>query len=366
MKESNVYRLPMAGPDDVSELAKLIDQGVIDPFEIVAIKAQTEGDAYARGYAMQSFELMLSEKMGITRQEVAARIPMLMIGLTGGLMSPHYNVFTKREVDCAPKGEKRFSIGVNVTRVLLPEEYGTAAQIRLVAEGVRAAMADAGIQDVRDVHCVSVKCPAMTQARMADAAARGKTCSAATMTDCSSKAKGACALGAALALGEIREEDVRDDVICRDWSLYSNVATTSAGNEQVACKILVLGNSAESVSKLHMGSGVMQDTLDVEGAKAAFRSAGLKFQDVIPQSERDRIATVMINAGADAKGEIRGRRTTMKSDYLQSYQGVFAKAVINAIVGAMIGDTMILASAGYEHQGPHGANLVNAIVRVED
>ena len=37
-----------------------------------------------------------------------------------------------------------------------------------------------------------------------------------------------------------------------------------------------------------------------------------------------------------------------------------------AIVGAMIGDTMILASAGYEHQGPHGANLVNAIVRVEE
>lgn len=366
MKDCFVYRLPMAGPDDVSELAALIDNGTVDPFEIVAIKAQTEGDAYSRGYAMQSFELMLSEKMGITRQEVAARIPMLMIGLTGGLMSPHYNVFTRREVDAPAKSEKRFSIGVNVTRVLKPEEYGTAAQVRLVAEGVRKAMADAGIDDVRDVHCVSVKCPAMTGARLADAASRGQRCVSDNAVECSSKAKGACALGAALALGEIRDEDVRDEVICKDWSLYSNVATTSAGNEQVACKILVLGNSATSVSKLHMGSGVMKDTLDVEGAKAAFRSAGLHFDEVIPEEERARIATVMINAGADAEGSIRGRRTTMKSDYLQSYQGVFAKAVINAIVGAMIGDTMILASAGYEHQGPHGANLVNAIVRVED
>lgn len=366
MKESNVYRLPMAGPDDVSELAKFIDDGTINPFEIVAIKAQTEGDAYARGYAMQSFELMLSEKMGISRQEVAARIPMLMIGLTGGLMSPHYNVFTKRDADAQATGEKRFTIGVNVTRVLLPEEYGTADMVRLVAEGVKKAMADAGIDDVKDVHCVSVKCPAMTGARLADAAARGKTCVSTNTVEASSKAKGACALGAALALREIKDSDVTTEAICKNWDLYSNVATTSAGNEQVACKILVLGNSAQSCSKLHMGSGVMKDTLDVDGAKAAFKSAGLRFEDTIPQSERDRIVTVMINAGADAEGSIRGRRTTMKSDYLQSYQGVFAKAVINAIVGAMIGDTMILASAGYEHQGPHGANLVNAIVRVEE
>lgn len=366
MKDANVYRLPMAGPDDVSELAKLIDGGTIDPRDIVAIKAQTEGDAYSRGYSMLNFELMLAEKLSITREEVAARIPMLMIGLTGGLMSPHYNVFTSKDVDTKETGEKRFTIGVNVTRVLLPEEYGTAVQVRLVAEGVKEAMKAAGIEDVSDVHCVSIKCPAMTGARLADAAFRGKACVSSNTVEASSKAKGACALGAALGLGEIKDSDVTDEVICKDWNLYSNVATTSAGNEQVACKILVLGNSAKSVSKLHMGSGVMKDTLDVEGAKAAFKSAGLKFDDVIPEQERARIETVMINAGADAQGSIRGRRTTMKSDFLQSYQGIFAKAVINAIVGSMIGDTMILASAGYEHQGPLGANLVNAIVRVED
>ena len=169
----------------------------------------------------------------------------------------------------------------------------------------------------------------------------------------------------AVCLGEIKEEDVTDEAICKNWDLYSKVASTSAGNEQVACKVIVMGNSTKSVSKYHIGSGVMQDTLDVDGAKAAFKSAGLKFDEVIPQSERDRIATVFINAGADAMGSIRGRRTTMKSDYLSSYQGIFAKAVINAIVGAMVGDTMILASAGYEHQGPLGANLVADIVKAD-
>lgn len=365
MMDVNVYRVPMGSPDDVSELEKLIDEGTVNPFEICAIIAQTEGDGYSRGYAALCFELMLSEKMHMSRAEVAARIPMLMIGLTGGLMSPHYTVFTRREVEVPENSEKRLALGIKITRVLLPEEYGTAVQVKLVAEAVKEAMAEAGITDVADVHCVEVKCPNLTAARLADAQSRGKTCCSTNFAEAGSKSKGASALGVALGLGEIKEEDVTDEAICKNWDLYSKVASTSAGNEQVACKVIVMGNSTKSVSKYHIGSGVMQDTLDVDGAKAAFKSAGLKFDEVIPQSERDRIATVFINAGADAMGSIRGRRTTMKSDYLSSYQGVFAKAVINAIVGAMVGDTMILASAGYEHQGPLGANLVAAIVKAD-
>ena len=365
MMDVNVYRVPMGSPDDVSELEKLIDEGTVNPFEICAIIAQTEGDGYSRGYAALCFELMLSEKMHMSRAEVAARIPMLMIGLTGGLMSPHYTVFTRREVEVPENSEKRLALGIKITRVLLPEEYGTAVQVKLVAEAVKEAMAEAGITDVADVHCVEVKCPNLTAARLADAQSRGKTCCSTNFAEAGSKSKGASALGVALGLGEIKEEDVTDEAICKNWDLYSKVASTSAGNVQVACKVIVMGNSTKSVSKYHIGSGVMQDTLDVDGAKAAFKSAGLKFDEVIPQSERDRIATVFINAGADAMGSIRGRRTTMKSDYLSSYQGIFAKAVINAIVGAMVGDTMILASAGYEHQGPLGANLVAAIVKAD-
>ncbi|MBV1708662.1 MAG: hypothetical protein KMY54_02280, partial [Erysipelothrix sp.] len=171
--------------------------------------------------------------------------------------------------------------------------------------------------------------------------------------------------GVALALGEIKDEDVTDEAICSNWNLYSKVASTSAGNEQVASKVIVMGNSKTSVSKYKIGSGVMKDTLDVDGAKAAFKAAGLVFNEVIPQDQRDRIATVFINAGADAMGSIRGRRTTMKSDFLAGYQGIIAKAVVNAIVGSMIGDTMILASAGFEHQGPLGSNLVAAIVKAD-
>ncbi|PKM64675.1 MAG: amidohydrolase [Firmicutes bacterium HGW-Firmicutes-20] len=365
MKDVNVFRLPMAGPDDVSELAKLIENGTVDPKEICAIIAQTEGDGYARGYSALNFELMLSEKMNRTRKEVSDQIPMLMIGLTGGLMSPHYTVFTRKEVEAVETTEKRLSLGIQLTRVLLPEEYGTRTQVLLVAEAVKNAMVEAGIEDVSDVHCVEVKCPNLTAARVADAVSRGKKVVSTNFADAGAKSKGASALGVALALGEISDEDVTDAAICSNWNLYSKVASTSAGNEQVACKVIVMGNSKTSVSKYKIGSGVMKDTLDVDGAKTAFKSAGLVFDEVIPQDQRDRIATVFINAGADATGSIRGRRTTMKSDFLAGYKGIIAKAVINAIVGAMIGDTMILASAGFEHQGPLGSNLVAAIVKAD-
>jgi cyanuric acid amidohydrolase len=366
MMDVNVYRLPMASPDDVSELAQLIENNTINPFEISAIIAQTEGDGYSRGYSSLSFELMLSEKMNLTRKEVSDRIPMLMIGLTGGLMSPHYTVFTRKKVNQSKSNEKRLSIGIKITRELLPEEYGTKTQVLLVAQAVKEAMIEAGIEDIDDVHCVEVKCPNLTFARLNDALNRGKKCVSTNFAEAGSKSKGASALGVAVALNEVNIYDVSDEVICSNFSLYSRVASTSAGNEQVACKVIVMGNSTQSCSKFKIGSGVMKDTLDIDGALQAFRSAGLNFEHTISQEQRERIETVFINAGADAIGTIRGRRTTMKSDYLSAYQGVFAKAVINAIVGALIGDTMILASAGFEHQGPLGANLVAAIVKVED
>lgn len=365
MMDVGVYRLPMTGPEDVSELARLIDKGEVKAQEICAIIAQTEGDGYARGYSALSFELMLSEKLGLSRQEVEQRIPMLMIGLTGGLMSPHYTVFTRKEVDGQSDGSKRLALGIQVTRVLLPEEYGTVTQVELVAQAVRDAMWEAGIESEADVACVEVKCPNLTAKRLADAESRGKKTVSTNFAEAGSKSKGASALGVALALGEIKREDITNASICSDWSLYSKVASTSAGNEQVACKVIVMGNSNKSISKYRIGNGVMKDTLDIEGARTAFRNAGLEFEGDIPQEQAKRVATMFINAGADAMGSIRGRRTTMKSDFLAGYQGIIAKAVINAIIGAMIGDTMILASAGFEHQGPLGANLVACIAEVK-
>ncbi|MEB3232456.1 MAG: ring-opening amidohydrolase, partial [Leptolyngbyaceae bacterium] len=367
-----VFRLPMAAPEDVSGLQTLLETQQIEAADIIGIIAQTEGTGYARGYTSLCLQLLLADYLNLTPQAVFDRIPMMMIGLCGGLMSPHYTVFTRRMVEAASgqtpdpnRADKRLIIGAANTRVLLPEEYGTLTQIELVAAAVKAAVADAGITDLADIHCVEVKCPAMTPARLADAAQRGKNVVSTNLGQASSLAKGASALGIALALGEVSADQLNDGVINRDRTLYTNRGSVSAGGEQSACRILVMGNSRRSVSRYRVGHGVMTDQLDTTGVYAALSTAGLDATTPLTPAQQQRVAQLFVNCGADAVSAVRDRRHTIHSDFLAGYAGIVAKAVANAVVASVVGDPMILASAGNEHQGAPGSNLVAAIVAVE-
>lgn len=364
--ESLVYCVPMASPGDVSEVEALLEAGTLDPRHIVAIMAQTEGDPYGRGYATLAMQVLLSERLGMSRQEVFQSIPMMMIGGVGGIMSPHIILFVKRPGQSRLKSRpgKRLALGVASTRELKPEEYGTTLQVDLVAEAARQAMRDAGIVDASDIECVEVKCPAMTPARLADAEGRGKKVVNANPVAASSLAKGACALGVAVATGEVARDRISDGRINVDKTLYSSVASTSAGGEQVACRILVIGNVEGAPGDLVAAHGVMQDQLDVKGAREAFTRAGLALADgMVVEEERERIAAVLVNAGADFTANIRGRRHVLHSDFLSPFSGIQAKAVAHAIVASIVGDTLFLASAGAEHQGPPGANLICVIAQ---
>lgn len=362
-----VFRLPMSAPEDVSGLKALLETGTIQAESIIGIIAQTEGTGYARGYSSLCLQLLLADYLKISPQAVFDHIPMMMIGLCGGLMSPHYTVFTRHTVAApaqAPVG-KRLTIGAANTRVLQPEEYGTLSQIKLVAEAVEAAIADAGITDLDDVHCVEVKCPAMTPARLEDAAQRGVSVVSTNLGQASSCSKGASALGIALGLQEISETKLVEGVVNRDRHLYTNRGSVSAGGEQSACRILVMGNSARSVSPYRVGHGVMADQLDTAGIYAALQSAGLTANTSLTADQQQRIVQMFVNCGADAVNAVRDRRHTIHSDFLSGYAGIVAKAVANAVVASIVGDPMILASAGNEHQGTPGSNLIAAIVAAE-
>ena len=368
-----VFRLPMSAPDDVSGLTMLLETQEIDAADIIGIIAQTEGTGYARGYTSLCFQLLLAKHLNLSPQEVFDRIPMMMIGLCGGLMSPHYTVFTRRSVESsAPppnsspaSDSKRLTIGTANTRVLQPEEYGTLTQIKLVAEAVQSAITNAGITDLDDIHCVEVKCPAMTPARLDDAAHRGVSVVSQNLGQASSLSKGASALGIALSLGEVPETKLSDEVINRDRTLFTNRGSVSAGGEQSACRILVMGNSHQSVSRYRVGHGVMTDQLDITGVYTALSTAGLAISHPLTPDQQRRIVQVFVNCGADAVGAVRDRRHTIHSDFLAGYGGIVAKAVANAVVASVVGDPMILASAGNEHQGVPGSNLVAAIIEAE-
>jgi cyanuric acid amidohydrolase len=363
--ESSVVCVPMSSPGDVSQVAALFDSKQVDPAHVVAIMEQTEGDPYARGYATLAMEVLLSERRGRSRKQIFETIPMMMIGGVGGIMSPHIYLFIKKRGGTPGKG-KRLALGVANSRELEPEEYGTMIQVDLVADAVHQAMKDAGISNPSQIECVEIKCPAMTPARIADTEKRGQKVVNGNPVVASSLAKGACALGVAVATGEVERIKLKRGIINVDKLLYSSVASISAGGEQVACRVLVIGNVEGAPGKLVATHGIMQDQLDVVGARKPFAQAGLEIKDgIVAEGDRKRIACVLVNAGADYVTNVRGRRHVLHSDFLSPFGGIQAKAVAHAIVATIVGDTMFLASAGAEHQGPPGANLICVIAEAK-
>lgn len=362
MQNAKVYRIEISGPDDVSGLTALMDNGTIKPEDIVAVLGKTEGNGcvndFTRGYCTQAYKLLLAERLGTSPEKIGEKVAFVMSGGTEGVMTPHVSVFTRSEAK-ESKG-KGLAIGVAFTRDFLPEEQGTMTMVNEVARCVANAMKDAGIRDPKDVHFVQIKCPLLTSERINDANSRGKT----TVTTDTYKSMGytraASALGVAAALGEIPAEKLSDAVICHDWKLYSAVASTSAGVELLNCEIILMGNAEESASTQMIGHSVMRDAVDLDAVLAALRDAGLSFSCLPDEKQRARIVNVFAKAEADPSGIVRGRRNTMLTDSDINHTR-HARAVVNGVIASVIGDPMVYVSGGAEHQGPAGGGPIAVI-----
>ena len=357
MQKAEVYRIATASPDDVSGLAKLIDDGIIDPATIVAVLGKTEGNGcvndFTRGFATQSLSMFLAEKLGLSRQEVTKKVAFVMSGGTEGVMTPHLTVFVKKEVSEAAHPGKRLAVGVSFTRDFLPEELGRMPQVKEVARAVKLAMQDAAIEDPQDVHFVQIKCPLLTAERITEAHNRGKDVAVYDTYKSMGYSRGASALGVALAMGELQESQINDEIICHDWSLYSSVASTSAGVELLKDEIILVGNSNASASDLVIGHAVMKDAIDADAVREALRSAGITF-DCCPSDEQlAKIVNVLAKAEADTRGVVRGRRNCMIDDSDINHTRS-ARAVVNAVIAAVVKEPMVYVSGAAEHQGPNG------------
>src|SRR5215510_5910035 len=172
-----VYKVAMAAPNDVSELARLIDSNQVDPASIVALIGKTEGNGgandFTRGFATLSYQLMLGKRLGASPEEIGKRVAFVWSGGTEGVLSPHATVFTRSAAQGKASGP-RLAMAIEVTRDIPPEEVGTMAQVNEVAAATRRCLAAAGITDPKDVHYVQVKGPLLTPASIADADKRGK------------------------------------------------------------------------------------------------------------------------------------------------------------------------------------------------
>lgn len=368
MKKSNVYRVKMSGPGDVTGVESLIDEGIVKVEDIIAVLAKTEGNGcvndFTRGFSTYVYQDLLSKRLGISHDEVTKRVAFVMSGGTEGVLSPHATIFTNSEAEGLPSAEKRLVVGVNHTKNFLPEEIGRMDQVKEVSRTVRETVADIGIDSSKDVHFVQIKCPLLTSERVDEANGRGQTTVTTDTYKSMAFSRGASALGIALALGEVEESKLTDEVICKDWSLYSEVASTSAGIELMNCEIIVMGNSSSSISDYLINHSVMKDAIDGEAVIDTLRKIGAKIVDGQLVSDDSRnIVNVIAKAEADPSGFVRGRRHTMLNDSdINSTR--HARAVVGAVIASIVGDPMIYVSGGAEHQGPAGGGPVAVIVRV--
>lgn len=366
MVDVNVYRIPMTSPDDISELEKLIDSGEINPKDITAILAKTEGNGcvndFTRGFSSSVFSGYIAKKLGITSELVKDKVAFIMSGGCEGIMSPHATIFTVREVKAEEHDSKSLALSVGFTRNFKPEEYGTKVMVDEVRDSVLMLINKAGIDQIDDVHFVQIKTPLLTSDRIKDAHERGKNVVVDDTYKSMGYTRGAAALGVAIALNEIEESKVTSKSILNDFSLYSNVASTSAGVELENCEIIVMGNSKNSISKYFIGHSVMQDSIDIRSIVMALNNVGLEVDQLPTEEHKNRIVNVFAKAEAAPDGYVRGRRNTMMTDSDYNHTRA-ARSVVNAVISAFTGDPMVYVSGGAEHQGPSGGGPIAVIIK---
>ncbi|HEY3043290.1 MAG TPA: ring-opening amidohydrolase [Vicinamibacterales bacterium] len=360
-----VAKVELKSVQDASGLAERIRAGQFTADHVVAVVGKTEGNGgvndFTRILADQAFRRVLLKHGTRSEAEVAA-IPMVWSGGCDGVIAPHATVFARNE-RTGPADKSRLVIGAAMSRELKPEDIGRLRMVEIVAEGVKAAMKSAGIENPKDVHYVQTKTPLLTIDWVEDAKRRGRDV-ACEVHDSMGVSNGTTGLGIAVALGEIAMP--RAEQICKDLGLYSSVASCSSGVELTQAQIVLMGNRAGAGGRYRIGHSVMRDALDIDGIYGAIRDAGLELPDR-PRSEdlKGRVVNCFIKCEADHRGRLRGRRQIMLDDS-DVHHHRHAKAAVGGVAAAAIGDPAVFVSVDAMHQGPHGGGPVIAIVDLGD
>jgi cyanuric acid amidohydrolase len=358
-----VRKVVLESVGDASGLAALIDEGVFEADGVVAVVGKTEGNGgvndFTRILADQAFRRVLMEK-GTRPVEEVDEIPMVWSGGTDGILTPHATIFAKVADEGPPSGEPRLAVGYAMSDVILPEDIGRPPMVEKVAEGVRRAMEEAGIEDPADVHYVQTKTPLLVMETINDAKARGHTVFTEDPLESMNVSNGTSALGIAVALGEI--DMPAADQIGHDLALYSSVASCSSGVELDQAQTVVVGNVSGAGGRYRIGHDVMKDALDQEGVYRAIRSAGLDLPERARAEDLDgRLVNVFVKCEADPTSRLRGRRQVSLDDS-DVHHHRHIKGAVGGVVASAVDDAAVFVSVAALHQGPSGGGPVAAIV----
>ncbi len=356
-----VAKVELKNVQDASGVEFCIRNGQFKADEVIAVIGKTEGNGgvndFTRILADQAFRAVL-KKLGSRSEQEIAKIPMVWSGGCDGVITPHATVFA-RNAKTGPANKARLVIGTAMSAEILPEDIGRPAMVEKVADSVRAAMRDAGIDDPADVHYVQTKTPLLTVNSVLDAHGRGKAV-ACEVHNSMGVSNGTTGLGIAVGLGEIKMPKAEE--ICRNLDLYSSVASCSSGVELTQAQIVLLGNKNGAGGRYRIGHSVMKDALDIDGIYDSIRNAGLQLPERPRAEDLDgRLVNCFMKCEADRTGKLRGRRQIMLDDSDVPWHR-HAKAAVGGVAAAAIGDAAVFVSVDAMHQGPQGGGPCIAII----
>jgi cyanuric acid amidohydrolase len=358
-----VRKVPIHSVADASELAKLIDDGVMEASRVIAIIGKTEGNGgvndYTRIIADRAFREVLVEK-GAPADQVK-QVPIVWSGGTDGIISPHATIFATVPADKAEQSdEPRLTVGFAMSEPIKPEEIGYVAMVQKVADAVKVAMERAGITDPADVHYVQTKTPLLTIHTIRDAKSRGHEVWTEHTHESMDLSNGTTGLGIAVALGEI--EMPTDADIMHNRSLFSSVASCSSGVELDQAQVVVVGNTKGIGGRYRIGHSVMQDALDADGVWGAIKDAGLDLPERPHTSDiQGRLVNVFLKCEVSQDGTVHGRRNAMLDDSDVHWHRQI-KSAVGGVTASVTGDPAVFVSVSAAHQGPDGGGPVAAIV----
>jgi barbiturase len=358
-----VRKVPIHSVADASELAQLIDDGVMEASRVVAVIGKTEGNGgvndYTRIIADRAFREVLVAK-GAPPEQVR-QVPIVWSGGTDGVISPHATIFATLPAERAEASDDlRLTVGFAMSEPILPEEIGYRGMIEKVAAAVKVAMERAGITDPADVHYVQTKTPLLTIHTIRDAESRGKSVWTHHTHESMDLSNGTTGLGVAVALGEI--EMPGDESVMNDRSLFSSVASCSSGVELDQAQVVVVGNTKGIGGRYRIGHSVMRDALDADGVWAAIKDAGLDLPERPHSSDlQGRLVNVFLKCEVSKDGQVRGRRNAMLDDSDVHWHRQI-KSAVGGVTASVTGDPAVFVSVSAAHQGPDGGGPVAAIV----
>ena len=373
LHQLQVFRLGMAHPGDLSQLADLLDTGTVRAADVVAVIGKTEGNGgvndFTRGYFTQSLMALLGARLGRDPHAVLGVLPCVLSGGTEGVLSPHYVVFVRCAVGADEQGVESnpgfanrpaLALGRAMSAPVPAQDVGRWAQVRSVADAVRRAMQDAAIDKPEDVAFVQVKCPCVTSARAQAALAAGHTVASADANRSMALARAAGAFGVALALGELADDPSLEAALLADFSIHCDRASISCGVEVEVNEVVLLGHSTAWRGPLRMACLPMEDALDLGAVTRTLAVLGLDASPQLVPEHQGRVLAAFVKCEPDRRGRVRGARHTMLDDTDINAQR-HIRGAVGGLVAGVLGDGRIFVSGGAEHQGPDGGGLIAVI-----